>query len=285
MECQHLNLGKVFLVGAGPGDPDLLTIKARDLIGAAGCVIYDHLVNPQILERAATDAELIYAGKERGKSAMQQETINALLIAKATEHRIVVRLKGGDPFVFGRGGEEALALVSAGVPWEVVPGVSSGMAAAACAGIPITHRGLGSSVAFVTGHEESSKTRSSINWDLLARSVDTLVILMGVGRAGQIADELLKHGRCGNTPAAVIRWGTYERQECHVGSLANLADLITERAISAPAIIVIGEVVRLRKQIGALGPSSDLAIQRNKPKAQRKEVDLEIPSQLTPLLL
>jgi uroporphyrin-III C-methyltransferase len=197
----------------------------------------------------------------------------------------VVRLKGGDPFVFGRGGEEALALVSAGVPWEIVPGVSSGMAAAAYAGIPITHRGLGSSVAFVTGHEEQGKSVSSINWDLLARGVDTLVIFMGVGRAAQIAEELLKYGRCGNTPAAVIRWGTYERQECHVSQLANLADLIAERAISAPAIIVIGEVVRLREQLGRLGLSADSTIQRNKTKAQRNEVELEIPSQHTPLLL
>lgn len=140
-----MNLGKVYLVGAGPGDPDLLTIKARDLIATAGCVIYDHLVNPPVLAHAAPGAELIYAGKESGRCAMRQETINALLVTKVTEHKIVVRLKGGDPFTFGRGGEEALALVSAGIPWEVVPGVSAGAAVAAYAGIPITHRGLSSS--------------------------------------------------------------------------------------------------------------------------------------------
>jgi uroporphyrin-III C-methyltransferase len=151
-------MGKVYLVGAGPGDPGLLTIKARDLIAAAGCIVYDHLVNPVLLAHAAPDAELIYAGKERGKCAMRQEMINALLVAKTTEHRVVVRLKGGDPFTFGRGGEEALALSECGIEWEVVPGVSSGIAAAAYAGIPITHRGLGASVAFVTGHEDATKT-------------------------------------------------------------------------------------------------------------------------------
>jgi uroporphyrinogen III methyltransferase/synthase len=244
-----MNLGKVYLVGAGPGDPDLLTIKARDLIEAAGCVIYDHLVNPQILAHAAPEAELIYAGKEAGKCAMRQETINALLVTKATEHRIVARLKGGDPFIFGRGGEEALALRSAGIEWEVVPGVSSGVAAAAYAGIPITHRGLASSVAFITGHEDPAKTESAVHWERLARSVDTLVIFMGVARARRISEQLIAHGRPGDTPAAVIRWGTYSHQECHVCALAEIADLIEAQAISAPAIIVIGEVVRLREKL------------------------------------
>ncbi len=244
-----MKLGKVYLVGAGPGDPDLLTMKARDLIAAAGCVVYDHLVNPEILRHAAPDAELIYAGKRSGKCEMRQETINALLVTKATEHDIVVRLKGGDPFIFGRGGEEALALVSAGVLWEVVPGVSAGAAVAAYAGIPITHRAYSSSVAFVTGHEDPAKTRSNVDWGRLARGVDTLVIFMGVSGARRIAEQLIALGLAAETPAAVIRWGTYEHQECHVTSLAELPNLIEARAVAAPAIIVIGEVVRLREKL------------------------------------
>jgi uroporphyrinogen III methyltransferase / synthase len=242
-------MGKVYLVGAGPGDPDLLTIKARDLIAIAGCIVYDHLVNSQILAHAATDAELIYAGKECGKCAMRQETISALLVTKATEHEIVVRLKGGDPFTFGRGGEEALSLASAGIEWEVVPGVSAGTAAAAYAGIPITHRGLSSSVAFVTGHEDPTKSKSSLHWESLARGVDTLVIFMGVGRAGQISKLLMIHGRKADTPAAVIRRGTYGKQECYISTLGELADVIEIHSVTAPALIVIGEVVRLREQL------------------------------------
>jgi uroporphyrinogen III methyltransferase/synthase len=254
-----MELGKVYLVGAGPGDPDLLTIKARDLIAAAGCVVYDHLANPEILRHAAPDAELIYAGKRAGKCAMRQETINALLVTKATEHRIVVRLKGGDPFIFGRGGEEALSLVSAGVPWEVVPGVSAGAAVAAYAGIPITHRGLGSSVAFVTGHEDLAKTESILDWGRLALGVDTLVIFMGVSGAPEIAERLMAHGRSGETPAAVIRWGTYEHQECHITALAELAGLIESRGVTSPAIIVIGEVVRLREKLNWFGSATNYA--------------------------
>ena len=177
---------------------------------------------------------------------MRQETINAMLVTKATEYDVVVRLKGGDPFVFGRGGEEALALVSAGVPWEVVPGVSAGSAVAAYAGIPITHRGMSSSVAFVTGHEDPAKTESGVNWGRLARGADTLVIFMGVNSAAEMAERLMAHGLGGETPAAVISRGTYEHQECHVAALAELAHLIEARAVTAPAIIVIGEVVRLR---------------------------------------
>jgi uroporphyrinogen III methyltransferase/synthase len=258
-ERLRMGLGKVYLVGAGPGDPDLLTIKARDLIAAAGCVIYDHLVNPEILRHAAPDAELIYAGKRAGDCAMRQETINALLVTKATEHDIVVRLKGGDPFIFGRGGEEALALVSAGVQWEVVPGVSAGAAVAAYAGIPITHRGMGSSVAFVTGHEDPAKTESSVDWGRIALGANTLVIFMGMSGAPAIAERLMAHGRSGETPAAVIRWGTYYHQECHITTLAELAHLIESRGVAAPAIIVIGEVVRLREKLNWFGSAADYA--------------------------
>jgi uroporphyrinogen III methyltransferase / synthase len=242
-------LGKVYLVGAGPGDPGLLTLKGRDLIAAAGCVVYDHLVNPEILAHARAGAELIYAGKEGGRCAMRQETINALLVAKASEHAVVVRLKGGDPFVFGRGGEEAEALASAGIAWEVVPGVSSGVAAAAYAGIPVTHRAYGSSVAFVTGHEDPAKEGTSVNWPHLALGADTLVIFMGVGRLAEIAAELVKHGRAPETPLAVVRRGSCERQEVFTSDLAHAAELAARKEVKPPAVIVGGEVVRRREKL------------------------------------
>jgi uroporphyrinogen III methyltransferase / synthase len=244
-----MEMGKVYLVGAGPGDPGLLTLKARDLIAAAGCIVYDHLVNPAVLAHARRGVELIYAGKEGGKCAMRQETINALLVAKASEHAVVVRLKGGDPFVFGRGGEEAEALASAGVRWEVVPGVSSGVAAAAYAGIPVTHRSLSSSVAFVTGHEDPTKEETSVNWQHLALGADTLVFFMGVGRLAAIAAELMKHGRAPETPLAVVRWGSCERQEVFTCDLAHAAELAAREEVRPPAIIIVGEVVRLREKL------------------------------------
>jgi uroporphyrinogen III methyltransferase / synthase len=244
-----MTLGKVYLVGAGPGDPGLLTIKARDLLAAADCVVYDYLVNPELLGHCLPDAELIYAGKQCGKCAMRQETINALLVTKACEHRLVVRLKGGDPFLFGRGGEEALALTSAGIEWEVVPGVSAGLAVAAYAGIPVTHRGLSSSAAFVTGHEGPDKSSSAINWQHLAQGVDTLVFFMGVTRIGEIARRLMEQGRQPQTPLALIRWGTYEKQETFVSTLAEAEHMVALEGVKPPAIIIIGEVVRLRQQL------------------------------------
>jgi uroporphyrin-III C-methyltransferase len=249
-------MGKVYIVGAGPGDPDLLTIKARDLISAADCVVYDYLVNPDILRHASPYAELIYAGKQCGKCAMVQETINALLIAKASEYQIVVRLKGGDPFIFGRGGEEAGALAAAGVEWEMVPGVSAGAAVAAYAGIPVTHRGVSSSVAFVTGHEDPSKLRSSVRWELLAQGVDTLVIFMGLTRIGEISDRLIRNGRKSDTPAAVIRWGTYTHQQVYECTLSEVESLVEREQLQPPAIIVIGEVVRLRGQLQWFAPEA-----------------------------
>jgi len=244
-----MQLGKVYLVGAGPGDPDLLTIKAYKLISAAGCIVYDHLVNPAILDYARSDAEIIYAGKQSGKCAMRQEAINALLVTKTTEHEIVVRLKGGDPFVFGRGGEEAETLVDCGIEWEVVPGISSGVAAAAYAGIPVTQRGLSTSVTFVTGHEDPTKSTSTINWQHLAKGTDTLVFFMGVGHLADIADSLMQHGRAANTPLAVIQWGTYQHQVTHVTDLVSVRELLACEEIKPPAIIVIGEVVRMRETL------------------------------------
>lgn len=249
MKFNRKNSGKVYLVGAGPGDPGLLTLKARDLIAEADCVIYDYLVNPKILEHAPENAELIYVGKRGFEKSWTQAEINRLIVAKANEHAVVVRLKGGDPFIFGRGGEEAEALVEAGIEWEVVPGVSAGSSVAAYAGIPITHRGLSSSVTFVTGHEDPAKSQSAIRWEHLAKGVDTVVFFMGVARIAEIADQLLLHGRRADTPVAVIRWGTYERQETVVSTLAEIAATVERRKIASPSLIVVGEVVRLRERL------------------------------------
>jgi uroporphyrinogen III methyltransferase/synthase len=240
---------KVYLVGAGPGDPGLLTLKARDLIAAADCVIYDYLVNPEILKHAPERAELIYVGKRGTEISWTQGEINRLIVAKAEEYAVIVRLKGGDPFIFGRGGEEAEALIEAGIDWEVVPGVSAGASVAAYAGIPVTHRGLSSSVAFVTGHEDPAKPQSSIRWEHLATGVDTLVFFMGVSNIREIAEQLTRHGRGADTPVAVIRWGTYDHQETYVSRLDEVAALIESRGVKSPAIIVVGEVVRLRERL------------------------------------
>lgn len=241
--------GKVYLVGAGPGDPGLLTLKARDLIAEADCVIYDYLVNPEILRHASPEAELLYVGKRGFGDSWTQREINDLLLAKVKEHALIVRLKGGDPFVFGRGGEEALLLSEAGIEWEVVPGVSAGASVAAYAGIPITHRGLSSSVTFVTGHEDPSKPDSSIRWQHLAQGVDTIVFFMGVSRIDEIASQLVEHGRDAETPVAVVSWGTYDNQETVVGTLANIGDMVRRQNLKAPALIVVGEVVQLREKL------------------------------------
>jgi uroporphyrinogen III methyltransferase/synthase len=246
--------GRVYLVGAGPGDPGLLTLRGRDLIAASDCVIYDYLVNPALLAHARPGAQLIDVGKRGAGESWAQVEINRLLIAKAREHSCVVRLKGGDPFIFGRGGEEAAALVEAGIPWEAVPGVSAGSAVAAYAGIPVTHRSLSSSVAFVTGHEDPAKGRSSICWEHLARGVETLVFFMGVANLDSIAAQLVAHGRSPQTPVAVIRWGTYAHQETWVADLDSIAALIAREGVTAPALIVIGEVVRLREQLQWFAP-------------------------------
>jgi uroporphyrin-III C-methyltransferase len=241
--------GKVYLVGAGPGDPGLLTIKARDLLEQADCVIYDYLVNPQLLRYAPRTAELIDVGKRGTEVSWTQTEINRLLVEKAGSHERVVRLKGGDPFVFGRGAEEAEALIANDIEWEVVPGVSAGVGVPAYAGIPVTHRGLSSSVAFVTGHEDPSKPESSIHWDHLAKGVDTIVIFMGVARINEIAAQLMTAGKAASTPVAIIRWGSYQDQQTWTTTLENLAPLVESAAIKAPSIIVVGEVVRLRSQL------------------------------------
>ena len=229
--------GKVFLIGAGPGDPGLLTLKAARALGASDVVVYDYLVNPEILLHCRRGAELIYAGKRGGERSIPQQEISSLLIQKARSGQIVGRLKGGDPFIFGRGGEEALALASAGIEWEVIPGISSGVAAAAYAGIPLTHRHASSSVAFITGHEGIDKNHSHVDWPSFARSADTLVIFMCGSTISAIARELIAGGRPDSTPVALVRWGTYEFQEVYTGSLADIAAAVPSPAPASPSAL------------------------------------------------
>ena len=238
--------GLVYLVGAGPGDPGLLTIKGMECLQKADVVIYDYLSDPALLFYAPDHAEKIYVGKQSGLHTLKQEEINDLLVAKAKENRVVVRLKGGDPFVFGRGGEECEALLNAGISYEIVPGITSGIAAPAYAGIPVTHRKVASSVAFITGNEDPTKPSTNIHWEHLAHGVDTLVFYMGVSNLGAITSELIKHGRRPLTPVAVIRWGTKAAQETIVGTLETIVELVTLAGIKPPAITVVGEVVSLR---------------------------------------
>ena len=243
------SVGHVYLVGAGPGALDLVTLRARHLVGLADVLIYDYLCNPAMLAWARAGVEIIYAGKSASSHTLIQDEINALLVAKAGEGKAVVRLKGGDPYVFGRGGEEALVLARAGIPFEVVPGVSSAIAAPAYAGIPVTHRGLASTVTFVTGHEDPTKPESSIDWPQLARLRGTKVFLMGVERLREIAQRLVGEGADPATPVALVRWGTTGRQESLEGTLATIADIVEKRRFTAPAITVVGEVVKLRRDL------------------------------------
>ncbi|NET61597.1 MAG: uroporphyrinogen-III C-methyltransferase [Symploca sp. SIO2E6] len=236
-------LGKVYLVGAGPGDPGLLTLKGKVLLECADVVIYDALVSPQILAMINPHAEKIHAGKRRGRHSLLQEETTQLLIQQAYTHAVVVRLKGGDPFVFGRGGEEMEDLVKAGVPVEVVPGVTSGIAAPAYAGIPLTHREYSSSVTFVTGHEVVGKYRPAVNWEAIAHGSETIVIYMGVHNLPNIVDQLTTVGRDPQTPVALIRWGTRPEQEQLIGTLGTIVEQVEVTGFEAPAIAVIGAVV------------------------------------------
>lgn len=241
--------GTVALVGAGPGDPGLLTVRGRRLLRRAEVVVYDRLVDPRVVALAPPDALRIFAGKASGRHSLPQDEINRLLILHARRGRRVVRLKGGDPFVFGRGGEEAEALRAAGLRVVVVPGVSAAVAVPAYAGIPVTHRGLASSFAVVTGHEMVGKG-AEVDWGKLATAVDTLVVLMGLANLGAISRRLAAHGRPATTPVAVIANGTTDEQHVVVGTLADIADRVAVGGIASPATIVIGEVVRLRHRIG-----------------------------------
>jgi len=240
-----MTVGRVVLVGAGPGDPGLLTLRGREALRGAEVVVYDRLVNPILLDEAPAEALRIFAGKARGVHCLPQAAINALLVEHARAGRRVVRLKGGDPFVFGRGGEEALALAEAGIPFEVIPGVSSAVAVPAYAGIPVTHRGLASSFAVVTGHEDESKDdTTAVDWERLATAVDTLVVLMAARSLPRIARELLAHGRPPETPVAVIRWGTTEVQQSVRLTLGAAAQL-NGAPLPPPVVVVVGDVVRL----------------------------------------
>lgn len=239
--------GKVYLIGAGPGDPGLITLKAINCLAKADVVVYDNLVNSLILDYAPARAEKIYAGKMGSRHFAEQDEINRLLIRKAKLGKTVARLKGGDPFVLGRGGEEAEALRKNGILFEVVPGVTSAVAVPAYAGIPVTHRGLSSSLAIITGHEDPTKSNSSIKWDKLATATDTLVILMGRQNLPQITARLIKHGRKAGTPVAVIRDGTLPSQFTLTGTLKNIAARVSKAGIEAPAVIVVGDVVKLRE--------------------------------------
>jgi uroporphyrinogen III methyltransferase/synthase len=259
-----VNTGRVYLVGGGPGDPGLLTVRGRQVLAQADVVVYDHLVSPRLLDGVPPAAERVYVGKEASAHTLCQDDINRLLVERARAGRTVVRLKGGDPYVFGRGGEEALALAEAGIPFEVVPGVTAGVGCAAYAGIPVTHRDIASAVAFVTGHESDATLRSSdasslrstsdkpdsaLDWDALARWKGTLVFYMGVANLERICANLAAHGLAGDTPAAVIRWGTTARQQVVTATVATLPEAARAAGVRPPAITVVGEVVRLRDRL------------------------------------
>ncbi len=241
--------GKVWLVGAGPGDPGLLTLRGAEALAAADVVLYDRLASERLFEHAPAGAELIFAGKTPGRHALSQAEINAELVRHAAAGKRVVRLKGGDPFVFGRGGEEAEALAAAGVAFEIVPGVSSAIAGPAYAGMPVTHRGAAASFAVVTGHEDPAKPEAQVDWRQLATAADTLVVLMGVGNLDAICSEIVAGGRGAQTPAALIEWATTPRQRCLVSTLARLPQDAARAGFGSPSIVVVGEVVRLRERL------------------------------------
>ena len=237
--------GKVYIIGAGPGDPGLITVKGAHSIARADVIIYDHLVSEELLNYARKDARLIYAGKKGGDHTLPQDEINRLLVAEAQEGHTVARLKGGDPFIFGRGGEEAETLAAAGIPFEIIPGVTAAVAVPAYAGIPLTHRGLTSTLAFVTGHEDPTKEKSDIDWQALV-GIGTLVFFMGVKNLPSIAARLIAHGKDPQTPAALIRWGTTADQETLTGVLADIADKAAAQGFTPPSLLVVGPVVGLR---------------------------------------
>ena len=246
-------VGTVSLVGAGPGDPDLLTLKAARLIGAADVVVYDHLVGAGVMALVRRDAELVYAGKERANHALPQPDINALLVDLARSGRDVVRLKGGDPFVFGRGGEEAAALAAHGIPFDIVPGVTAACGVAAAARIPLTHRDHAHSLTFVTGHLRDGTM--DLDWPALARPQQTLVVYMGLAGLPELCRQLVAHGRLASTPAAVIQQGTLPTQRVVRATLATLPERVRAAGLVPPTLIVVGDVVALSDTLATIEPS------------------------------
>ncbi|WHY64724.1 uroporphyrinogen-III C-methyltransferase [Neobacillus sp. SuZ13] len=240
--------GKVYIVGAGPGDPELITVKAMKCLERAEVILYDRLVNPSLLDYCKADTEFIYCGKEPGNHCVSQDSIHQILLEKSLAGKTVVRLKGGDPFIFGRGGEEAEVLSQNGIYFEVVPGITAGIAAPAYAGIPVTHRGMSQSFAMVTGHCLSGQP-NNIRWDHLAHGVDTLAIYMGVKHLPFICNQLQAFGKDSTTPIAVIEQGTKGTQRSVVGTLETIVEVVTEKRITNPAMIVIGEVVKLSEKL------------------------------------
>ena len=241
--------GMVYLVGAGPGDPGLLTLRGAELLGRADVVVYDALVNPDLLRLAPKSAEIIFGGKRSNDHAIPQGELNQLLVARAEEGKTVVRLKGGDPYIFGRGGEEAEELAAANIRFEVVPGVSSMVAAPNYAGVPLTHREHCSSFTVVTGHEDPAKEASGVDWEQIARTPGTKVVLMGTERIGRIAERLVTHGMSPDTPVAMVRWATTGRQQSVQGTLGTIAEAAARANLSAPTVAVIGDVVKLRSKL------------------------------------
>jgi len=239
----------VYLTGAGPGDAKLITVKGLELIKRADCIIYDYLVNPGLLGFAKSDCKLIYVGKKAAAHTLPQDQINQLLVKQARLHNVVVRLKGGDPFIFGRGAEEALYLKKNKIDFEIVPGVTSAIAVAAYAGIPLTVRSQNSTVGFITGNEDPAKKNSNIHWEALSKALGTMVFLMGIGNLEKIVRKLIESKKASNTPVAIIRWGTTAKQKTITGNLKNIVQLVKKNKIAPPAIIVVGEVVKFRKDL------------------------------------
>jgi uroporphyrinogen III methyltransferase / synthase len=276
--------GAVYLVGAGPGDPGLLTVRGRELLAQCDTIVYDALVNPLLVDDAwigrTNEAEKIFVGKRGGAPSMEQDAITALLVDLAREGKSVVRLKGGDPLVFGRGGEEAIALAAAGLAFELVPGVTAGVAAPAYAGIPVTHRGVSTSVTFITGHEDPGKDRDQTDWSALARAGGTLVLYMGVSRLAKIATALIEGGRSPETPAAIVEWGTYPRQRTVVATLSTLAATAAREKVIAPSIAIVGDVVKLRAEMSWFDRrplfGRTIVVTRAREQASQLRIALEI---------
>ncbi|MGE7093951.1 uroporphyrinogen-III C-methyltransferase [Lysinibacillus sp. NPDC048646] len=241
--------GIVYLVGAGPGDPKLITVYGLECIQKADVIAYDRLVNPKLLESAKQDAELVYCGKLPGRHHLIQDEINALLVERAQEGKVVTRLKGGDPFVFGRGAEEAEILKNHGIAYEIVPGITAGIAAPAYAGIPVTHRDFATSFALVTGHGREEKGQDFLNWPALATGIDTVAFYMSVGNISYISKKLIENGRKATTPVAVIEWGTTDKQRTITGQLDDIAAIIEREGYHNPSMIVVGDVVNVRDRI------------------------------------